>query len=117
MKHNKRTRHTTAKHRAARHAPPKRHAKRRNAGKKVGRHRSVPGTLDNALAMEKGTVELAGALALAGISMMETAASIAVETPAAVLGAIPRAKRQTKKQAKVLTIPPAPTARRLAMAA
>ncbi len=114
MKHNKRTHHNTAKHRAARHAPPKRHAKRRNAGKGGGRHRTVPGTLDNALAMEQNTVELAGALALAGISMMESAASIAAETPAALLGAKPRAMRRTKKQAELLTTP---TARRLAMAA
>ncbi len=78
------------------------------------RPQSLP---DTAIDMEKNTVELAGALALAAINVMETAAFIAVETPAALLGAQPRALSRGERRAEVLTFPALPTAPILARSA
>ncbi len=104
-------------HSAARHARSKRQAKRHTTSAAVMQFQRPQSLPDTAIDMEKNTVELAGALALAAINVMETAAFIAVETPAALLGGKPSAPSRTVRRAEVLTFPAVPTAPALARSA
>ncbi len=57
--------------------------------------------LEGAVEAERNTVDVVGALALAAIDVMETAASMVVGTPAALLGAQPRIVRRSNREVEV----------------